>query len=70
MTPVEWLSARLPPVADAVEPERPGERPRTLADLFAGRVGLFASKTEEPLSENTGERFADYLEEKRRDGRL
>lgn len=43
---------------------------RTMADRFAGRVGLIDSGGDGLLSQNTGEKFTDYLEEKRRAGRL
>jgi len=62
-TPADWIAARLPEAEE--EPE-----PRTLADLFAGRVGRIRSGGRETLSENTGERFAEHLERKRREGTL
>jgi hypothetical protein len=58
-TPVEWIAARLPQSAPAVEPECEGQSPRTLADELAGRVGLLASGP--PIPEGTptpAERFA------------
>lgn len=47
-----------------------GKPMRTLADRFAGRLGVIDSGGDGRLSENTGERFTDYLEEKQRAGRL
>jgi hypothetical protein len=44
--------------------------PRTLAEAFAGRLGLVNSGGLERLSEDTGEKFADYLEQKRREEHL
>ena len=43
---------------------------RTMADRFAGRLGVVSSGGDGRLSENTGEAFTDYLEEKRRAGTL
>ena len=70
LTPAAWISAHLsgdvalkPDGADA-------EPPRTLADLFAGRVGQIGSGGQERLSESTGEQFAEHLEAKRRAGHL
>ncbi len=49
----------------------PGEaEPKNLAEMLAGRVGLFHSGGESRLSENCGEKFTDYLVEKRKAGRL
>lgn len=47
-----------------------GQPKRTMADRFAGRLGVVASNGDGRLSENTGETFTDYLEEKRRAGTL
>lgn len=44
--------------------------PQSLADLFAGRVGLIDSGGSEHLSRGCGEKFTDYLESKRRNGSL
>lgn len=62
-TPVQWIASRLPsPVAESDN--------RSLAERFAGRTGRIASGQGEPLSEDCGNKFADYLEEKRKAGRL
>ena len=63
VTPLDWIAAHLPqsPTTEGAEPA-----PRTLADLFAGRVGRIQSGGKEQLSEGCGEKFADYLENKRR----
>jgi hypothetical protein len=42
--------------------------PQTLAEMFSGRVGLVNSGGAERLSENTGDKFTDALEQKRREG--
>lgn len=46
----------------------------TMADLFAGRVGLFRSNERVPggarMSENTGKQFAEGMAEKQRQGHL
>jgi len=65
-TPVGWIAAHLPNQVDS----KSVEAAKTLADLFAGHIGGFKSGSNVPLSQNCGEIFADYLEEKRREGRL
>lgn len=69
-----WVVAKLPldvhgadPVAPAFTHPKPG---RTMADRFAGRLGVVASEGDGRFSENTGEKFTDHLEEKRRAGIL
>ena len=64
-SPVGWIAAHLPPTS---KPEVEN-RAKSLADLFAGRIGRFQSG-KGAFSENCGERFTDYLEQKRREGRL
>ena len=59
-TPVGWIVTHL----------EPSSNPRTLADLFAGRVGRIGSGGKGGLSEAGGEQFTDYLDEKRRGGHL
>ncbi|HEX2077434.1 MAG TPA: hypothetical protein VHG08_06980 [Longimicrobium sp.] len=70
-----WVMANLPlnrSECDSTEapPASGGKPARTMADLFAGRVGLAASGGDGRLSENTGEKFTDILVKKRRQGRL
>ena len=71
MTPVSWIATylsttnQLETSEDMVEPQA-----RTLADLFAGRIGRIHSGGQEVLSEECGTRFAEYLEEKRHGGQL
>ncbi len=69
LTPAAWIAAHLP---RAVAPTQSGAEPppRTLADLFAGRVGQLGSGGRERLSEGTSEKFAEHLEAKRRAGHL
>jgi hypothetical protein len=56
---------------ETTEASCPETKPaRTMADRFAGRVGLFDSGGDGRLSESTGEQFTDYLVEKQRLGRL
>ncbi len=64
-TPAGWIAAHLPPAQPSAS-----NGAKTLADLFAGRTGRVASGSQEVLSENCGERFADHLERKRSEGRL
>jgi hypothetical protein len=65
-TPEGWIAAHLP--ASRV-PSQTGDA-KSLADLFRGKIGRIKSSGKEALSENCGERFTDYLEEKRRKGIL
>jgi hypothetical protein len=71
-----WVVAHLPleptpvPESPAAAPCANGKPARTMADRFAGRVGLIDSGGDGRLSENTGKKFTDYLEEKRRAGTL
>lgn len=60
---------------DAGEPEQAaagedGTEPKNLLEFLGDYVGAADSGGAERLSENTGERFTDYLVEKRRQGRL
>jgi hypothetical protein len=66
-TPVEWLDRHVPKahVTDA-QPEVK----KTLRERLEGLIGSQSSGGQERLSENTGEKFTDYLEQKRREGRL
>lgn len=71
-TPIGWIAAHLPQATASGTPkdEPDTESAKTLADLFAGRVGRISSGGRERLSENPGELFTEYLEEKRRAGSL
>lgn len=70
-TPLGWIAAQLPQTAGPVGVHaEPAGSPKTLADLFAGRVGRIRSGGIERLSEACGERFTDYVEAKRRAGCL
>ncbi len=69
-TPIGWIEARLAevsPIADDAPDPKPG---RTLADLFAGRIGRIRSGVTERTSDRVGDDFAEYLEEKKRQGCL
>jgi hypothetical protein len=68
-TPEEWIAARLPLRSPASESDGGAQPPRTLADEFAGRVGLFSSGQSD-LSERVSELFAEGMLEKRRTGTL
>jgi len=63
-TPLGWVAVHLPPAAE------PAGAPKTLAELFAGRVGRIRSGGTERLSEACGEKFTDYVEAKRKGGHL
>jgi hypothetical protein len=71
LTPLAWIATHLPQ-AQRVEEMGAGQAvaPKTLADLFAGRVGHIHSGGQEHLSEECGAKFTDYLEEKRKAGHL
>jgi hypothetical protein len=70
-TPLGWIAAQLPQPGEIVsETEAPDGGPKTLADLFAGRVGRIQSGGRERLSEACGEQFTDYVEAKRKAGRV
>lgn len=69
LTPAAWIAAHLPE-ASAQTGEGSEPPPRTLAERFAGRVGHVASGGRERLSENSGQKFADHLEAKKRAGHL
>lgn len=70
MTPADWIAVRLATDATA----RPGEgtttSPRALADLFASRTGRICSGGKECLSEDSGQKFTEDLEAKKRAGHL
>ncbi len=64
--PLGWIAAHLPKTTGAEDMHKEDEaEPRTLADLFAGRVGRIRSDGEGRLSEGCGAKFTDYLEAKR-----
>jgi hypothetical protein len=65
-TPVGWIAAHLPSRDEPVS----ADGARTLADLFVGHLGGISSGGKETLSENCGEQFAEYVEQKRREGHL
>jgi len=50
--------------------QRSEDPPQTLADFLEGHIGVINCPTPEPLSENPRELFGEYLEAKRRAGRL
>jgi hypothetical protein len=70
ITPAEFIAPRIPTGAKDPEPCSNGRPARTMADVLAGRVGLFDSGGDGLLSERHSELFGDYLEEKRKAGRL
>ena len=61
-TPLAWIAAHLPNDQNG--------KPKTLADLFAGRIGRIQSGGRELLSEDCGAIFTEHMEEKRRGGHL
>lgn len=68
---LDWIAARLPKADLTKTMDAPAvDKPQTLADLFAGRVGRIHSGSSEPLSEGCGEELAGHLEAKRNLGHL
>lgn len=65
VTPAERL-----PLAPVVQPCSNSQPAKTLAERFAGRVGLIDSGGDGRLSEDHSKLFGEYLEAKRRAGRL
>lgn len=70
ITPAEWIARRIPACAKEPEACSNGRPARTMADVLAGRVGLIDSGGDGMLAERHSELFGDYLEEKRKAGRL
>jgi hypothetical protein len=68
VTPEKWIDMHLPPPPSEA-PAANGKPARTLADRFAGRVGVVASGHGR-LSEDAEELFGEGLEAKRRAGTL
>ena len=58
-------AAEAPP-ADGTAPPKP----RTMADRFAGHIGLVGSGKPSDASTRVGELFGDYVVQKHREGRL
>ena len=65
LSPLAWIAAHLPtPQTPSNEGLDQEHSLKTLADLFAGRVGRIRSSGKDRLSEEHGGAFTDYLEEK------
>lgn len=69
LTPLGWIVSRLPSSCEA-NGSRASEKPLTMADRLAGRIGRFSSGSGEPSSDTVAQSFAEYLEAKQRAGRL
>lgn len=65
-TLVGWIEQHLPPPVT----DDSATKPRTLADLLGDSVGKFRSGGDLRASERVNELFGEYLEQKRREGRL
>jgi hypothetical protein len=70
LTPVDWIDAQLPQALESDEVAAIPESPKNLAEFLEGHIGVIDSGSAEPLSENPPELFTQYLEQKRRAGRL
>lgn len=70
-TPLGWIAAHLQPAVETgnTHDESAGI-PKTLAELFAGRVGRIRSGGTACFSEACGDKFTDYVEAKRKAGHL
>lgn len=68
-TPLGWIAANLPRPSSSSQADRASGSSETLADFLEGYIGVIDGSSE-PLSENPRELFTEYLEEKRRAGRL
>jgi hypothetical protein len=65
-TPVGWIVAHLPPSEEA-----PAASPtQSMADLLAGYTGVISGAGDVDYSKSDGERFAEGMAQKRREGRL
>lgn len=69
MTPAEWIEWRLSPRSRIISNAN-GKSDKSLAERFAGRIGVINSGGKERLSERHREVFGEILEEKRKAGRL
>jgi hypothetical protein len=69
-TPAAWIAARLDGRRSSQPDDCAVSGARTLADLFAGRVGLVASDGDGRLAQDAEERFADGLAAQQRAGTL
>jgi hypothetical protein len=79
-TPVGWIEERLPPSeCECSEPitkltpeqrREMHEQGKTLLDVFGDSVGSINSGGQLRASERVNELFGEYLEQKRREGRL
>lgn len=77
VTPVAWIEHHLEQENGARKREQPegmhgqvGGQGETLYDRLKDLIGKFSSKEPSALSENCGEKFTDYLEQKRKEGHL
>jgi hypothetical protein len=63
LTPVDWITVHLSQAHEEREMKTAQvNNARTLADLFAGRVGRIRSGGKKQLSEECGAKLTDYLE--------
>jgi len=66
----EYLDKLLENALPPARPPRKRKRQRTMADRFAGQIGLISVETTEILSEDCGEKFTEYLLKKYQEGHL
>jgi hypothetical protein len=69
LTPADWVDANVPDDSTLECPDADDAKP-TLAERFAGRVGVIDTGGRARAAENVGERFAEHLAAKRRAGCL
>jgi hypothetical protein len=69
LTLADWVVGNVPEDHASESPNGDAPKP-TLAERFAGRVGVIDTGGRARAAENIGERFAEHLAAKRREGRL
>ncbi len=72
VTPAEWLERALRERNGNHQgkPEQAAGKGETMYDRLKDKIGKFRFGDSSCLSENTGAKFADYLEQKRKEGHL
>ncbi len=70
-TPAGWIEQHLPPPQKPAAPkEKEPAKPQTMLEALGDLVGSVHSGGKDQLSIRHSELFAEYLEQKRREGRL
>jgi hypothetical protein len=69
-TPIDWLDKNLPPESPGNNVTAETGEGQTMAEVLAPYIGKFHSGGALRASERVNELFGEYLEQKRREGRL